>query len=231
MIIHSCALIRGIAAQEPDLRVVGEAEDGTEAIPLTHELRPNIILLDLIMIMPRVNGLEALGPIKAKQPETKVIIVTVHTEDAYRRAAGDGGVDAFLVKKTLMTALLPTIRRMRGATSPPEAPSGIARPGRGQGLPQGPSRSTGERVCRSESSWLMIRRLCAKGCASCWSRRGWPPGADSPLSGRPLQVSSTPALQEFSPLISRIYPMARRPCGSPTSNVLTWRSWISPCHT
>jgi len=114
------ALIRRLAAQEPDFHVVGEAEDGAEAIRLAHELRPDIVLLDLVM--PGVNGLEAMRRIKAERPETKVIIVTVHTEEAYRRAAEAGGADAFLLKKTLMTVLLPTIRRMRNSLSPPHAP-------------------------------------------------------------------------------------------------------------
>ena len=96
--------------------MVGEAEDGAEAIRLTHALRPDIVLLDLVM--PRVNGLEALQRIKTECPETAVIIVTVHSEDAYRRAAEDSGADVFLVKKTLMTVLLPTIRRIRGPLSP-----------------------------------------------------------------------------------------------------------------
>ena len=113
-------LIRRISAQEPDLYVVGEAGDGAEAIRLTHDLRPDIVLLDLVM--PHVDGLEALRRIKAEQPETKVIIVTVHTEDAYRRAAEASGADAFLLKKTLMTVLLPTIRCMRSRMSPPHAP-------------------------------------------------------------------------------------------------------------
>jgi DNA-binding NarL/FixJ family response regulator len=114
------AYIRGIASQQPDLHVVGEAEDGAEAVRLTHELWPDIVLLDLVM--PGLNGLEALRRIKAERPDTKVIIVTVHTEDAYRRAAEDGGADAFLVKKTLMTALLPTVQRMRNSMSPPDVP-------------------------------------------------------------------------------------------------------------
>ena len=111
------ALIRRISAQQPDLRIVGEAGDGAEAIQLAHELRPDIMLMDIVM--PRVNGLEAMRQIKAERPETKVIIMTVHTEDAYRRAAEDSGADAFLLKRTLMTTLLPTIRRMRSPMSPP----------------------------------------------------------------------------------------------------------------
>src|SRR5712691_13061554 len=81
------ALMRGIAAQESDLHVVGEAEDGAEAMRLAQALQPDIVLLDLAM--PRVNGLEALRRITAERPETKVIIVTVHAEDAYRQAAAE----------------------------------------------------------------------------------------------------------------------------------------------
>ena len=113
------ALMRGIAAQESDLHVVGEAADGAEAMRLAQALQPDIVLLDLAM--PRVNGLEALRRITAARPATTVIIVTVHAEDAYRRAAEDGGADAFLLKKTLGTVLRPTIQRLRGSTSPPQA--------------------------------------------------------------------------------------------------------------
>jgi DNA-binding NarL/FixJ family response regulator len=114
------ALIRRITIQKPALQVVGEAEDGAEAIRFTHLLRPDIVLMDLVM--PRVSGLEALRQIKAERPETKVIIMTVHTEEAYRRTAEANGTDAFLLKKTLMTALLPTIRRIRSSMLPPHTP-------------------------------------------------------------------------------------------------------------
>jgi DNA-binding NarL/FixJ family response regulator len=114
------ALIRRISTQEPSLQVVGEAEDGVEATRLANLLLPDIVLMDLIM--PRVNGLEAMLRIKVECPETKVIIMTVHTEDAYRRTAEANGADAFLLKKTLMTALLPTIRRIRGCMSPRNTP-------------------------------------------------------------------------------------------------------------
>src|SRR5262245_8851484 len=131
------ALIRDIVAQAPDLHVVGEASDGAEAIRLSHDLRQDIIVLDLLM--PRVNGLKALRRIKAERPETKVIIVTAHSEEAYRRVAEEGGADAFLLKKTLMTALLPTIGRMHRPMSPPNAPCEVARPDPGPRQYHGPS--------------------------------------------------------------------------------------------
>src|SRR2546426_3301617 len=91
------ALLRGLAAQASDLHVVGEAEDGAEAMRLAQALQPDIVLLALAM--PRVNGLEALRRI---------------TEE-------DGGADAFLLKKTLVTVLPPTIQRLRGSLPPPQA--------------------------------------------------------------------------------------------------------------
>ena len=106
------ALMREIVAEASNLQLVGEAADGAEAMQLVQALRPAIVLLDLIM--PQVNGLEVLRWIKVEHPETKVIIVTVHDEDAYRQAAETSGVDAFLLKKTLGTVLLPTIRRLYG---------------------------------------------------------------------------------------------------------------------
>jgi DNA-binding NarL/FixJ family response regulator len=106
------ALIREIVTKACDLHVMGEAADGAEAMRLVQALRPAIVLLDLTM--PGVSSLEVLQWIKVEYPETQVIIVTVHTEDAYCHAAEASGADAFLLKKTLVTDLLPTIRRLCG---------------------------------------------------------------------------------------------------------------------
>src|SRR5262245_50443641 len=86
------ALIRKLLAQEPDLQVVGEAADGAEAMRLADQLQPDILVMELIM--PGVNGLEATQRIKVEHPATKIILMTVHTDDAYLEAAESSGMDA-----------------------------------------------------------------------------------------------------------------------------------------
>jgi DNA-binding NarL/FixJ family response regulator len=111
-------LLREIVAAEPDYHVVGEAADGIEAMRLTQELWPDILLLDLGM--PRVNGLEVLRWSKAERPERKIIIITGHTEDAYRQATETSGADAFLLKRNLGTLLVPTLQRLCASLAPPQ---------------------------------------------------------------------------------------------------------------
>jgi len=93
---------------------VAEGADGEEAIRLARELHPEIVLMDIAM--PRLNGLEATRRIKAEQPDTKVVILTVHDERAYREAAVAMDADAFLAKKTLGTSLVPTITTLTQRT-------------------------------------------------------------------------------------------------------------------
>jgi DNA-binding NarL/FixJ family response regulator len=102
-------LIRRLLETERDAVVVGEAGDGEEAVRLAQELHPDVILMDIAM--PRVGGLEAIQRAKAERPDAKVVVVTVHDEDAYRKAAADRGADAFVLKKKISTELLPAIRR------------------------------------------------------------------------------------------------------------------------
>ena len=74
---------------EADLEVVGEAQDGRQAIALAKKLRPAVILMDIAM--PRLNGLEATRQLRKELPTTKVIVLSAHSDDAYVQSATDAG--------------------------------------------------------------------------------------------------------------------------------------------
>ena len=103
------AIVRRCLEENPDFSLVGQVADGEQAVRLARELQPDVVLMDISM--PRLNGLEATRQIKARQPETKIIIVTLHDEEAYQKAAAENGADSFLCKKTLLKSLIPTIRQ------------------------------------------------------------------------------------------------------------------------
>lgn len=80
---------------QDDFRIVGEAEDGVKAVALTKRLRPDVVIIDLMM--PRLNGIEATKEIKAMVPNTKVVILTSYsTSDGIVHALNAGAVGAIL---------------------------------------------------------------------------------------------------------------------------------------
>lgn len=96
--------------EDPEVKVVAEACNGEEAVQLATELKPDLVLMDISM--SRVNGLAAAKEIKNARPETKVIIISIHKEQAYLTAAKEAGSDGYVIKGTIGTALLPTIRQV-----------------------------------------------------------------------------------------------------------------------
>ena len=81
---------------QPDLQVVGEAATGAEAVAQAEELRPDVVLLDLVM--PDVGGIEAAGRIRAECPETKVIVLTSYADDENVLPALKAGASGYLLK-------------------------------------------------------------------------------------------------------------------------------------
>jgi len=81
---------------QADLTVVGEAKDGVEALQLARELAPQVVLMDLMM--PRMDGIEAIRRMKAAQPEMQIIVLTSFGDDQKVFAAIRAGATGFLLK-------------------------------------------------------------------------------------------------------------------------------------
>ncbi|MCB0209888.1 MAG: response regulator transcription factor [Anaerolineae bacterium] len=92
----------------PDLELVGAAEDGVEAVAMARTLRPDVILLDLVM--PRKGGLEAIHDIKEENPDAKILVVTSFTEDDKVFPAIKSGALGYLLKDAPPEQLLQAIR-------------------------------------------------------------------------------------------------------------------------
>jgi DNA-binding NarL/FixJ family response regulator len=89
---------RKILELNADLEVVGEAQEGRQAVALAKKLRPVVVLMDIAM--PRLNGLEATRQVLKALPATKVLILSAHHDDAYVTNAIGSGAVGFLIKQT-----------------------------------------------------------------------------------------------------------------------------------
>ncbi|MBI5447087.1 MAG: response regulator transcription factor [Deltaproteobacteria bacterium] len=97
-----------LAAHPDDFEVVGEAEDGKEAVRLAQTLSPDLVLMDLTM--PVMSGMEAIRQIKQYLPETKVLALTVHRTEEHVFAALQAGADGYVLKDANSTELVMAIR-------------------------------------------------------------------------------------------------------------------------
>ena len=100
--------LRDILEKEPDLHVVGEAGDGRQAIEMTEEHHPDIVIMDISM--PVLNGVEATKQIKASNPLTAVLILTVHTDVETLFSILQAGASGYLVKSIFGPEVIHTIR-------------------------------------------------------------------------------------------------------------------------
>lgn len=93
---------------QPDMAPVGEAADGTQAIRLARELRPDVVLMDVRM--PGTDGIEATRQVIRTSPQTRVLILTTFDLDEYAFAGLNAGASGFLLKNTRPEELLTAIR-------------------------------------------------------------------------------------------------------------------------
>lgn len=92
---------------EPDLQVVGEAENGREAVSKVEALKPDIVLMDIAM--PMLNGIEATRQIKKICPQTRVIILSMHSHDRYINELFSLGASGYLLKNSNGTDIIKAI--------------------------------------------------------------------------------------------------------------------------
>ncbi|HPU63144.1 MAG TPA: response regulator transcription factor [Mobilitalea sp.] len=98
-----------ILSREPDIEVIGLATSGIEAIQKAKELKPDVILMD-IQMETRTAGIDATLIIKNNNPDTKIIILTIHEEDEYIFQAYCAGVMDYIVKTDSISQILNSIR-------------------------------------------------------------------------------------------------------------------------
>jgi len=103
--------LRSLLKHERDIEVVGEAETGRQAVQLTRKLRPAVVVMDIAM--PLLNGLEATRQIRKDCPDTKVLILSAHNDDAYVDQMTELGAAGFLLKQTSSHVLATAIREVQ----------------------------------------------------------------------------------------------------------------------
>ena len=118
--------IAGLVGVQQDMIIVGEASNGREGLQQFRTLRPDVTLMDLQM--PELNGLDALIAIRNEFPAAKVIVLTTYAGDVQILRALKAGAQAYLLKNTLHTDLLETIRAVNSGKKmlSPEASYEIA---------------------------------------------------------------------------------------------------------
>ncbi len=97
-----------VVQQQPDLSVIGEADDGRQAVQLVESLRPDVVVMDIGM--PNLNGIEAARQITASRPDTAVVILSMHADEGYVLRALKAGARAYLLKDSATTDLVQAIR-------------------------------------------------------------------------------------------------------------------------
>ncbi len=99
---------RRLLDDDEQMRVVGEASNGVEAIQMAYDLKPKVVVMDLSM--PELDGVQATMEIVKHLPETEVLVLSMHAEDNYVRNALDAGARGYLLKSAIDVDLIGAIK-------------------------------------------------------------------------------------------------------------------------
>jgi DNA-binding NarL/FixJ family response regulator len=102
--------LRALLKLEDDFKIVGEAENGRQAVALASKLCPDVVVMDIAM--PLLNGLEATRQILQTTPSIKVLVLSAHSDDAYVEQVMALGASGFLIKQTAAHVLPEAIRKV-----------------------------------------------------------------------------------------------------------------------
>jgi two-component system response regulator NreC len=104
--------LHSLLEKEPDIEVVGEAEDGREALELARELMPDVVVMDITM--PNLNGVEATRLITHEFPKVKVIALSMHSDRTFVVSMLKAGASGYVLKECLSDELVEAIRTVAG---------------------------------------------------------------------------------------------------------------------
>jgi two-component system, NarL family, response regulator NreC len=104
--------LRMLLGADPELQIVGEAENGAQALRLTDELAPDVVLMDISM--PDMNGIEATRKIKEQAPNVVVLALTMHEDDQYFFEMLAAGASGYVPKRAAPNDLLSAIHAVHG---------------------------------------------------------------------------------------------------------------------
>lgn len=102
--------LRMLLAREHKMEVVGEANNGAEAISLAEQLRPDVVVMDVSM--PELNGLKATEALGQSSPETKILILTRHSDASYVQRLMQAGANGYVLKQSAAEELVRAIERI-----------------------------------------------------------------------------------------------------------------------